>query len=658
MMLNCVFEYKISRLFLVILFVIISMIGKTQNSLADSLVYDLETFTFLAQRVFNGDEIKLSNRDFKRLAASFDDPTRVLMHYPGFHADNDQSNEISYQGLSSGLMTWQLNGIDIVNPNHLSNAGNGSDLSSSGAGGVNMVSGNIIHQYQYQSSNSINSNNTNLAGAMNIAMDTLSDNYIQTSLLGLESGLKYKINNTQIFANYRYSFTGILGDLGVKFGNEDIRFQDLSIVFQNQFKNGKLNLVYLRGNSSNTHEPLLENALTIKDYLNINYGSKINALVSTYDLKMDNKKDFQFKAAYSSKGDHRILTGPVKFNSIQYLANDSFKLNNEKIALDAKINHQKYSYGIKAVLHRNSYSNIHKFIDLSHEYTLNEYLPYATLKVKQNQFYHEFYGAILVDQFIPVFNIKTDYNIGEIKLSYGLSRRAQSLGSQYKKMINEKSINAHLYSKSWNNQLDISIPKNKSNTSLILFYNVFEDAPLHQLDQVGNLKDYDGLNGFDYNNDLIGIAFGKGQIYGATFQWEYQNKDIWVNINSSIFKSDFASEHIPSYIVNISLGKNFKFERNELSVSTSFNAKSPKQVFSIIPERHVAMKDYLQLTRLGKYMRWDMRINYTLKKAIWSLDIQNLLSRSNQGFLIQEIDGTKIGGSLGILPVLGFRRIF
>ncbi|MDF1865514.1 MAG: carboxypeptidase-like regulatory domain-containing protein, partial [Saprospiraceae bacterium] len=58
-----------------------------------------------------------------RFPATFNDPVRLAMSYPGVVSLNDQANGISIRGNSPNAMQWRLEGVEIVNPNHLSNAG-------------------------------------------------------------------------------------------------------------------------------------------------------------------------------------------------------------------------------------------------------------------------------------------------------------------------------------------------------------------------------------------------------------------------------------------------------------------------------------------------------------------------------------------------------
>ncbi len=603
--------------------------------------YSLDEFIFYSERSIDSKKMDIRKGDFKRMAASFDDPTRLLMHYPGFSADNDQANEVIYHGLSSSLMTWQLNGIDIVNPNHLSNAGNGSDLSSLGAGGVNMMSGNIINGYQFQSPTSANFLTTGLGGGINIDIDSLQKNYVQLSVLGLESGWKLKKNNWQAFANYRYSFTGLLSDFGVKFGNEDIRFNDLVVGLGRFTKKSKFTLNYLTGQSSNEHNANTSNPLVQKDFLDIDYNSKINIVVANYELKWKENLKFNIKTAYSNKDDSRLLKGPIKLQSIALEANDAFQWQNEKISMDANLENKYLTAGIRGVMNNINTEN-KSLINYNAVNKYNEITPYLASKIKKGQFAIQTYVGLLINEAIPLFNLKADYKIGIVNLGYSFSRRAQTIETV--ENVNRK------YTMSFNNQLDASIDFNQVKINFILFHHQLNNAPI---------KGLDGLHAIDYyrgtSNSLD--IFGNGKIYGSTFNMDYQKNNFWCNANATLMGSDYQSEAFAKYIVNFNAGKNIKLKNNILMIASSINMKSPKNVFPILLNSHIPIKKYNDnLIILNNYSRWDLRINYTTKKAMWSLDIQNLMSRVNESFIYNDIDGVKVGGGLGLLPVLSYRR--
>ncbi|MFT4758962.1 MAG: hypothetical protein ACI9XO_002049, partial [Paraglaciecola sp.] len=97
----------------------------------------------------NNDISPLSNHlitieEVKRFPATFFDPARLAMLYPGVTGTNDQANGLSIRGLPPSLLQWRLEGVEIVNPNHLSNAGTISDQPSVAAGGVNILSAQML----------------------------------------------------------------------------------------------------------------------------------------------------------------------------------------------------------------------------------------------------------------------------------------------------------------------------------------------------------------------------------------------------------------------------------------------------------------------------------------------------------------------------------
>jgi hypothetical protein len=89
-------------------------------------------------------EIPLSREQTLRFPATFFDPARLAMTYPGVVNNDDQANGISVRGNSPAFLRWHLEGADIVNPNHLTNAGTISDRPTAAAGGVLMFSAQLL----------------------------------------------------------------------------------------------------------------------------------------------------------------------------------------------------------------------------------------------------------------------------------------------------------------------------------------------------------------------------------------------------------------------------------------------------------------------------------------------------------------------------------
>ncbi|MBV6639785.1 MAG: carboxypeptidase-like regulatory domain-containing protein, partial [Cyclobacteriaceae bacterium] len=72
-------------------------------------------------------KMTISEEQINRFAATYYDPARLVTISPDVAVSNDQNNRISVRGISPNYNTWRLEDVEIVNPNHLSNAGTFSD---------------------------------------------------------------------------------------------------------------------------------------------------------------------------------------------------------------------------------------------------------------------------------------------------------------------------------------------------------------------------------------------------------------------------------------------------------------------------------------------------------------------------------------------------
>src|SRR5262245_40020780 len=113
----------------------------------------LESVTVTSRAVDTDAEITLPIEKVLRMPANFFDPVRMLSSYPGVVAVNDQANNIIVKGSSPSGLLWRLNGMDIVNPNHLANAGTINDKPTANGGGVNILSAQMLDNTAFYSGN-------------------------------------------------------------------------------------------------------------------------------------------------------------------------------------------------------------------------------------------------------------------------------------------------------------------------------------------------------------------------------------------------------------------------------------------------------------------------------------------------------------------------
>jgi hypothetical protein len=217
-----------------------------------------------------------------RFPANFFDPVRVATAYPGVVAASDQGNAIIVRGNSPNGLLWRLNGLDIVNPNHLANAGTVSDVPVANGGGVNMLSAQMLDRTDFYVGAIPASYGNALAGVVDMKLREGSNSEMQytaqASLIGLDFAAEGPVGkNNSFVANYRYSTVGVLSAMGLALGDEAISFQDFSFHWNTNFKTGgSFSLFGIWGASKNIFEAK-DDWEEDKDMYNIDYTSATNA---------------------------------------------------------------------------------------------------------------------------------------------------------------------------------------------------------------------------------------------------------------------------------------------------------------------------------------------------------------------------------------------
>ncbi|MBN8677703.1 MAG: TonB-dependent receptor [Chitinophagales bacterium] len=232
-------------------------------------------------------EIPLTKDQTLRLPAMFFDPARLAMAYPGVAQMDDGTNNMSIRGNSPTSMRWRLEGVDIVNPNHLPNAGTFGDRGSASGGGVLMFSAQLLDNSSLLTGAMPAGYGDALGGVMDMNLrkgNTRQHEFTaQAGLIGLDLAAegpmagKNSSNPASYLVNYRYSTVGLLGQMGVSFGDEQINFQDLSFNLFKEGKNGsRWNIFGMGGLNENIfrHKTDTAEIKYFKDFFDIDYQSK------------------------------------------------------------------------------------------------------------------------------------------------------------------------------------------------------------------------------------------------------------------------------------------------------------------------------------------------------------------------------------------------
>ena len=252
----------------------------------------------------------------RRFPATFDDPARLATSYPGVVSVNDQANHITIRGNSPASMSWYLEGVEIVNPSHTSNAGTPNDRLSANGGGVNILSAQLLGASTLLTGAFPSNYGNSLAGVMDMQLRSGNDEQYeftgQIGLIGIDlaaEGPLAKNSNASFLVNYRYSTLGILTSLGVDLGGETIGFQDLSFNLKLPTeKIGKFTLFGVGGTSSNIFTATRDTSLREidKDFTDIDFRSKMGVAGVTHLLPVGAASTWRSTIAYSALETTRI----------------------------------------------------------------------------------------------------------------------------------------------------------------------------------------------------------------------------------------------------------------------------------------------------------------------------------------------------------------
>lgn len=228
-----------------------------------------------------------------RLPGTFYDPARLVALLPGVVQTNDQANHLSVRGNTPNANLWRLNGLAIVNPNHTANAGTFYDFPTLSGGGVNAISAQMLDNSGFLAGGLPVEYGYATGGTFDLRLrpgsKTKQKYQAQAGFIGFDLMAEGPIGSsgqTSYLVNGRYSFTGLLADMGVDFGGEEIRFADLNAHLHHQWDGGEISAFAIVGASSNIFRFTDEDEVGVaeqKELFDIDFNSQLQ--VYGIDLK-------------------------------------------------------------------------------------------------------------------------------------------------------------------------------------------------------------------------------------------------------------------------------------------------------------------------------------------------------------------------------------
>ena len=675
--------------------------SQDKTFISDTNYQDMDTIT-ISERPYQSGDLTMTRNQYKIMPASFQDPARILIKYPGFSTPNDGANGIVFRGFSPETVRWQLFGADIVNPNHLSNAGTPNDLSTNSAGGVNALSGSVLGYFHFEANPSDVSNTDVLSGVSNMRLAPSIKSFVDLNLIGFETGINWANPKSEartfknIYAAYRYSFVGLLSKLGVDFGNEKIGYQDFTFnadILRSNHVNLKAFASF--GSSANEFQavPLGDSIARFKDIQNIVFKSKlaISGIQLTYE-KGGNLLNSTI--VYSSRSTERRES-----TDIAYL--ESTGLNISRYDDQKESIMSSHTYFAKTIKHDILKIGIRFNVRTDADNTGRVFNPRSSILFYQYIQYNLNPNKKINYQ--PGVGFFYDSRSGEwsiepsLALNYKISNRFRldfifSSSSQYN-FTNQPVIrfdNKVPRIKLKNSQFGLQYKIKDFIVRSSVFYHFLQDIGDFKLNNIfGHFNILNGNNlGYDQNwqdQSFQYIGSVKAKVKGVDIHFEnsssFRKSKVYFALNAGTFstryqnqgsKNFYRSKYDYSYTTSIwvsyerDVSSDFKKRALILSLSNHLRGGQREQNISRDPStffESVYDTRSPYVNSFMPYQRVDFRVVYTsLKNGSkklhrWSLDIQNLLSRQNDGF--RYYDPLKktvlLQKQLGLIPVLSYR---
>lgn len=599
----------------------------------------------------------------QRYAGGMDDPARLVSSFAGVANPSLTSNGISVRGNNPDGLLWQIEGVEVPNPNHFANltiAGGGvlSALSSQLIGNSDFYTGAFPAEYGNASS-----------GVFDIRLREGNHNKRQyafeAGLLGVgamaQGPFSHNSNATYI-ANYRYSTMALLSPI---LPNEAgvLKYQDLS--FKLNFPTKKIGVFSLWGIGAIDGQEM--EAADSSDW------------ESNFDRDNSETKLYMFATALSHK---IILPGATFLNTTISATGNSLKFTEER--LDYNLNAKPQSnaennstrFTIQSELTKR-FSDIHsnktglKYSSLNFDIDVEQSLAEGELPTEiafnsGSTGFVQFFSQSKINLFPKLvinvgfnsqyfllndnfsiepraglkYNINSNHSLG---FAFGVHSRLEQLpvyfvsnnGSQPNKDLEFMKSTHYVFS------YKTKISENL-HLSIEPYYQYLSNVPVAPNGYISTLNNNNTL----FYDEVL-LSKGEGSNYGIDFTLEkYLSDGYYYMLSGSVFNSKYtALDNIErntrfnkNYIFNIMAGKEWKLgDKNILSANVRVNYLGGNRKESIDYDASYEKQDVVYgetdqvISFNDKYkdlpivsLTLSYRINNENYSSVWSLQILNL----------------------------------
>lgn len=635
----------------------------------------------------------------QRYAAAVNDPLRMVTGFAGVASADDGGNEIVIRGNSPTGLLWRMEGIDIPNPNHFSEAG-------SSGGGISILSSQLLANSDFLTGAFAAEYGNALSGVFDLKLrkgnNEKKEYALQAGLLGLNAAAEGPLSASHKgswLVNYRYSTLSLLNKMGLDLAEGTTNFQDLSYNIYIPTKNKGIFTLFGFGGLSSQNQNI-ETDSSKWEMQDDRYAGKFIANTGatgiTHTIPIDNQTTLRSALAFSYTAN--------KFNE-QYAENsklivDNYKDNyiTKKVLVSSTLNHKiNASNSFRA----GAYVNFifFKYYKLSKEngnpnaplletintsgntQTVQAYIQWQYKPLNNLTFnLGMHYLALLYNNTgsaEPRASVKWDPdNKSSLAFGYGMHSQLQALGVYFARDANNENPNKYIdLTKAHHFVLSYSrLVGHRLRAKAELYYQHLYDVPV----TVNSNKTFSTLNIRDeFVTDPL-TNNGKGKNYGIELTLEkYLDNYFYYTINGSFYQSKYtAADGIErntrfngNYLFNTVAGKEWPLAGQKRVLGINFKIiysggyrTTPIDLPASQQEGYTIYKEKEAFSLQNEaYFRPDCRIsikwNRTRLTSTLSLDIQNMINRKN--IYNQDYDllknTTVTNYQNGIIPVLNYK---
>jgi len=666
-------------------------------------------------RVTNNEMTTLSARPFNpsetlKYAGSLGDPSRMAANFAGVSGANDARNDIVVRGNSPASLLWRLDGVNIPNPNHF------SALGTSG-GPVSMLNANLLAKSDFMSGAFPAEYGNALGSVFDLRLrkgnDEKNEFLGQLAFNGLEVGAEgpySKKSKASYLVNYRYSFLGLVSNLGFNIAGtpyyQDFTFKTDILVGKRGTLSawtigGRSNVVFL-GKDVNTEGDAYgdENENT-----RVRFSTGIAAVSYEHRFSDRTYGKLTFSGSRSTqefRGDTVIYQGENTKDILQELPTEQADFISEKLSVNAMINHKinaknKISGGAIIDLNhfdlRNTqlYPNVVNFRNTDGSTMLSQaYIQWKhrfneklTMNTGLNAMHYELNNKGVIEPRLG-FNYAISPR-SSVSAAYGLHSNLQPvLLSFFQTQNPDGSYSLTNKSLGFTRSHHIVLGYERSLTESLrlkveTYYQSLFDAPIERTPSYYSVL----IEGADFAPIDKGslVNNGTGRNYGIEMTLEkYFSNNYYFLVTSSLFDSKYTgSDGIERntpfngrYVLNLLAGKEFRVGRKDNVISINWKMTSaggryirPVDLVRSAEARTTVYDDNRAFSdQQTAYFRTDLKIGFKMNRQYstheLAIDLQNVTNNQNVFQQAYNPRTNRIGTAYqqGFLPIPFYRLTF